>query len=83
MVKKIDQLVALMRAGDWDAALSLANKFSRLGGHAKAIRQAHAAAQNPAFYRQLGLDPDALRTAGVDALRARYAAALSRSAPGG
>ncbi len=39
--RKIDKLAAHMRSGNWQAALSLAAKFPRLGAHATVIRRAH------------------------------------------
>ena len=70
--RKIDKLAAHMRSGNWQAALSLAAKFPHLGAHAGVIRRAHEASHRPAFYRQLGLDPEQLVRAGVEALKERY-----------
>ena len=70
--KKIDTLRALMAAGHWPQALSLAAKFPRLGEHAETISRAHGCAVNPGFYRQLGHDPQACIDAGIAALKARY-----------
>ncbi len=74
--RKIDKLAAHMRSGNWQAALSLAAKFPRLGAHAAVIRRAHEATQQPAFYRQIGMDPEQLVQAGVEALKARYGGCL-------
>lgn len=70
--RKIDELRALMAAGDWRSALSLASKFARLGKHEKEIRAGHEAMQRPEFQRQLGRDPDKAIAAGIAALKERY-----------
>ncbi len=72
--RKIDKLAAHMRSGNWQAALSLAAKFPRLGAHADVIRRAHEATHRPAFYRQM--DPEQLVQAGVEALKERYGGCL-------
>ncbi len=72
MTKKIDQLRALMAAGEWRAAISMASKFPRNGEHAQAIARAQEAYMRPEFQRQIGRDPDALIEAGRKALEARY-----------
>ena len=69
---KLSKLIGLMEAGDWRAALSIANRFPRLGAHGLAIRRGHEAIQRPAFQRALGRDPDVLIADGVAALRERY-----------
>lgn len=69
---KISRLRELMANGDWDAALSLAAKFPRLGDDGPAITRANAARVHSTFYRQLRHDPDALRAAGIAALKRRY-----------
>ena len=69
---KVEQLRAMMEAGDWRGALHMAAKFPRLGAHRDAIQRGWEALARPAFYRELGKDPDALVLAGIDALRERY-----------
>ena len=73
MPTKIALLRAAFEAGDMPGALRIAARFPRLGEHKAAIVRAHEALVNPGFYRQIGRDPEALVSAGVDALRARYA----------
>lgn len=77
--KKIDELRAYMRAGNWRAALSLAAKFPRLGDHKVRIQRAWEAYARPDFQRQLGRDPAALIADGIAALHERYDA--SKPAP--
>jgi hypothetical protein len=67
--KKIDLLRAAMAAGDWRQALSIANRFPRLGEHKATITRAHNALQSPELYRQMGQDPVRLVAAGIVALR--------------
>lgn len=78
MERKIDKLRNLMQAGEWDKALSLAAKFPNLGVHKQEITRAHAAIQNPSFYKQIGQNPEALIATGVDALKTRYPEPLDR-----
>ena len=70
--RKIDQLAALMRAGDWERAIKFAAKFPRLEQHRDAILTASSALLAPRFYADMGRDPQALVAAGVAALKERY-----------
>jgi len=72
MQTKLSKLKDAATRGDWATALRIAAKFPQLGEHAAAIKRAHEAGHSPAFYRQLGRDPDALVAAGIAALRDRY-----------
>ena len=69
---KTARLIACMRAGEWDRALSIANGFRRLGEHRDTIRLAHECRVWPDFYRQTGRDPEQAVAAGIAALRALY-----------
>lgn len=71
--RKVDALVALMRAEKWPQALALAAKWPRLGVEKDAIRTAASAALSPDFYRQIHRDPEALIAEGKAALLRRYA----------
>ena len=70
---KLSAVRAAMDAGDWQRAISLAAKFPRLGTERNAILDAHGAYTNPRFAAQLGCDIEALKQAGIKALRAKYA----------
>lgn len=70
--RKLDGVLAAMRADNWHEAIRLAAKFPRLGPQGPAIMRAHEAIQRPDFQRQLGRDPEALIAAGIAALRERY-----------
>jgi hypothetical protein len=72
MITKTAQLIAYMRAGDWNRALSLANTFRMLGKHRDTIRLAHECRVWPHFYRGLGRDPEAAVAAGIAALQQLY-----------
>ena len=72
MVKKIDQLSALMRSGDWHAAIKFAAKFPRLDKHRDPILSASSALLSPDFYRSMGRDVDAIVAEGVAALKDRF-----------
>jgi len=71
-IKKIDILINLMASNEWRKALSLAAKFPRLGKHKIDITRAHNAINNPAFYKQINIDPDITINKGIDALKDRY-----------
>lgn len=62
-----------MAAGDWTDALRIAARFPRLGEHKEVITRAWAALTNRAVYEQMGHDVDSLVSAGVAALKTRYA----------
>lgn len=72
METKLSKLAAAAHAGDWQTALRIAAKFPSLGDQRDAIKRAHEAHSNPAFYQQIGKDPEALIAAGIEALKARY-----------
>ena len=61
-----------MRAGNWALALRIAARFPELGEHAAAIQRGHEAYVHPRFYVQIGMDPDALKEAGKQALISKY-----------
>jgi hypothetical protein len=79
-VSKLSILVELMRSERWDEALALAASFPRLGDHDAVIRRGHEAVVRADFQRQIGKDPAALRAAGIEALKVRYADALKGGA---
>ena len=73
MQTKTSVLKDYMQAGEWDKALSLAAKFPQLGEHKDAIVRGHEANVHSSFYAQLGKNPDQMRSAGIEALKQRYA----------
>ena len=70
--RKLDAVLAAMRADNWPEAIRLSAKFPRLGAQQRAIMQAHEALVRPAFQRQLGRDPQSLIAAGKLALIERF-----------
>lgn len=82
MQTKTDKLLFKLRNGDVVGALSIANTFRMLGEHKEAIRSAHAAIQNPNFYRQIDKDPEELKRKGVDALLELYGHRINQSTTG-
>jgi hypothetical protein len=72
MQTKLATLRQYMAAGDYRAALRLAAGWPRLGPQRATITRAWAAWQNPAFYAELGHDPQRLIDAGLAAIRTRY-----------
>jgi hypothetical protein len=71
-VTKLSLLRGAMAAGDWHAAIAIASKFGDLGTHKAPIMSAREAYTRPDFQRQLGRDPEALKTSGIAALKERY-----------
>lgn len=51
--RKLDGVLAAMRADNWHEAIRLAAKFPRLGPQGPAIMRAHEAIQRPDFQRQM------------------------------
>ncbi len=72
MVTKLSQLMTIIEAGDWLAAIKFAAKFPDLGSERDSILRAKDAIHNPDFYRQIKKDPDGLIEAGKAALLRRY-----------
>jgi hypothetical protein len=70
--KKIDQLSALMQAGQWEQAIKFAAKFPKLGKHKEAITRASSAILSPEMYRSMDKDPECLVAYGIEALKERY-----------
>jgi hypothetical protein len=77
MQTKLSQLVALMKAEQWDAAIKFAAKFPDLGDEKANITRAKDAILNPRFYQQLGRDVPALIQEGRAALLRRYGKCLA------
>jgi hypothetical protein len=69
---KLSQIKRLLAAGDVQGAIRIAARFPDLGAERAAILDAHSAFTNPAFLRQIGKDPEALKALGVAALHRRY-----------
>lgn len=69
---KIAGLRAAWAAGDKVGALRIAARFADLGAEREAILSGWGAFQNPAFYRQVRKDPEALVASAFAALAKRY-----------
>ncbi|QMT41258.1 hypothetical protein [Neisseria shayeganii] len=73
LVKKTDQVRALVAQRDYAGALRIASKFRMLAADdKKALVMAHECRHSPDFYRQLGLDTDALQQKGITVLQRLY-----------
>lgn len=72
METAIGKLRKLWTAGEHRKALGLAATWPQLGEHKEAIQRGWAAAAHPRFYIELGMDPDAIYSAGLAALIERY-----------
>ena len=69
---KVQELERSVAREDWPTALRIASKFRLSGEERTAIQRGHEALARPDFYRAIGMDPDALYQAGVQALRRRW-----------
>ncbi len=72
LVTKLSKLKDAAAANDWLAALRIASKFPQLGEHKAVIMSGWQALQSPAFYREIGKNPDELVAAAVAALKEKY-----------
>lgn len=72
METKLSIVKRHMRAGEWQEAIRIAARFSRLGEHRNAILDAHGAYTNPRFFVQIGKDIEALKASGQRALLDRF-----------
>ena len=70
--RKLDGVLAAMRADDWPQAIRLAAKFQDLGVERDAILGAREGLLRPAFQQQLGRNPEQLIEEGKAALLRRY-----------
>lgn len=68
----INKLREHWAANNYRKALRLAASWPRLGDHKDAIQKGWAAANNPAFYMELGHNPEALFATGLRAVAERY-----------
>ena len=72
MQTKLSILKNHASTGDWKRAIAIAAKFHDLGEQRNAILDAHIALTNPRWTRGLGKNVDAVISAGILALCARY-----------
>lgn len=73
MQTKLSQVKQAYQAGDFNKAIRIAAKFHDLGTQRNAILDAHLAITNPRWMIGLGKDVEQAISAGIDALRIRYA----------
>ncbi len=72
MLSKPDQIRKALTEGNHAEALRIASSFPHLGSHKAVIMRGYEASVRPAFYRQLGKDPQQLINDGIEALKDRY-----------
>lgn len=72
MQTKLSTLKEHAAAGRWQDAIRIAARFTDLGAHRNAILDAHTAYTNPRWVLGMRKDVEALKQAGIEALRARY-----------
>ena len=68
---KFAKVLSAIANDDWDTAIKLAANVTKYGAYAEAIQRGKDAILNPDFYRQLGRDPEKLRSEAVAALKER------------
>jgi len=69
---KTDRIRAAWAAGDRIGALSIAARFFDRSEATKTFKRGIDAHNNPAFYRQLGKDPDLLLSAALELLARKF-----------
>jgi hypothetical protein len=72
LITKLDKLRAAAAAGDWERVVAIAAAFPSLGAEKDRIMKAREAFVRPEFQRQLGRDPEKLKTDGIAAIREKY-----------
>jgi hypothetical protein len=72
METKSNKIAAALRNGDERKAISLASKFFDRSEETRLYQQAQSAVNNPAFYRQIGKDPDVIIAQAVEVLTRRF-----------
>ena len=68
---KFAKVLIAISDGDWDAAIKLAAAVTKYGNYAEAIQRGKDAILNPDLYRQMGRDPEKLRSDAIIALKER------------
>lgn len=69
---KLDQLKKEFYDGNYEAAISMAAKFPRLGDERDTILTAHECYKRPGIMKQMGRDIEACKRDGIEALRHKY-----------
>lgn len=69
---KTDQIRAAWQSGNRMAALRIASRFFDRSDDTRTFKRGWDAAQNPAFYRQLGKDPAAITEAALTRIAIRF-----------
>ena len=72
MQSKSDTIRDHLAAGDQLGALRIASRFFDRGADTDVFKRGWGAHQNPSFYRQIGRDPEALVTAALQRLAAKF-----------
>lgn len=72
MKSKLDQIREAWERGDKIAALRIASKFFDRSEETKTMKRGWDAHQNPAFFRQIGKDPEALTNEAFRIMAAKF-----------
>jgi hypothetical protein len=72
MKRKVDQLRDAWNAGDQIAALRIAARFFDSSADTKTFKRGMAAHHHPAFYRQIGKEPEQLIKTALNRLARRF-----------
>jgi len=72
MICKTDQIRAAWGTGDRIGALRIAARFFDLSSDTKTFKRGMDAYNNPAFYRQIGKDPEQLTQAALELLAKKF-----------
>lgn len=72
MTPKLEQIRAAWAAGDRIAALRIASRFFDRSEETKTFKRGWDAHRNPAFYRQIGRDPEAITAEALMTLARKF-----------
>lgn len=72
MTPKLEQIRAAWAAGDRIAALRIASRFFDRSEETKAFKRGWDAHRNPAFYRQIGRNPEAITAEALTILARKF-----------
>lgn len=72
MQTKLQTLKDAAACGNWQKAISIASKFSRLGKFRNDILDAHIAYTNPRWTIQFGNDLESCKIKGIEAIKSEF-----------
>jgi hypothetical protein len=72
MQSKTDQIKNAILKNDYTKAISIASKFFDKSSDTKLYKQAQSALQSPAFYKQIGKNPEDILNKAIESLKIKF-----------